>query len=958
MNQERPLISVIVRTKDRPKLLKRALQSIAAQTYKPVEVILVNDGGCDLDIKEMEGILGDVFLNYIRLEKNTGRAHAGNIGIENAKGEYIGFLDDDDEFYPEHIEILYSYLKEKEAKVVYSDCEIIRLQYNIESDDYVVLSKEPFLSYDYDFSFLLFSNYIPLICILFERIFLNEIGNFDESFELYEDWDFFIRAGNVYEFKHIRKITAIYKKWDITEQITLSSLGQNSEKDRLYYRKIIDKHREKYSLDIFYRIYEFLNHISSKLLSSTIYSKKLQDEILQMESLLRDQEERIGMLEHENSRLSTFYSKKLQDEILHMESLRRDQEQRIRMLEHENARLSTTLSRIFSSRGWRLLSKYYGLKEFIFGTDSTPNIFENMRDLLKRTAKKFLPKETQIYLKQLLYQISKNSSRKNTVCLSKNEKPFISIVIPIYNHAAFLKQALESALSQNYENYEVVAIDDFSTEIEVKEMLTEFSSRSKLRIFYNDINTGISETLNRAIINSKGDYIAFLDCDDFLPEYAIRKAAEAIRQGSGKGYFFSDRINIDINGKETEKVSFINRKQDNYFRELMRGMFTDHLKVVRKDAFFEVGLFDKTYDSVQDYEFALRYAFKYPTAFNYMNDYLYYHRVYSDQMSCMKSDVQRKLVEDVKNKIREKIKIRDGNSNKKLSIIVLSFNKKEHTVRCINSIKETVNCNYEIILFDNGSSSETVDFLHKNYSNDNRVRMFFSPENLGCPKGRKKAISYTDGDYILTLDNDIIVIQGWIEDLIMRADEDQQIAGACCKVIFPDNKIQYNGGRAIINKGCVEFSLIDAWKNAHDIATMRKCDCDWIPGGATIYKRDIYEKVSICDEYENAYEDNDFSFNVKKLGYRLVNCPTARVIHNHVYYDKKSSITEKEYMDYRYNHESLKRSVIAFYKRHGLIIKDEYIYKIFGYNGIDEETVKRKFSEISMKNNFKEINKI
>ncbi|MFA4919550.1 MAG: glycosyltransferase [Thermodesulfovibrionales bacterium] len=58
-----PLVSIVVRTKDRPKLLKRALQSIAEQTYRPMEVVLVNDGGCDLNINELTGILKDVALN-------------------------------------------------------------------------------------------------------------------------------------------------------------------------------------------------------------------------------------------------------------------------------------------------------------------------------------------------------------------------------------------------------------------------------------------------------------------------------------------------------------------------------------------------------------------------------------------------------------------------------------------------------------------------------------------------------------------------------------------------------------------------------------------------------------------------------------------------------------------------------------------------------------------------------
>ena len=63
------MVSIIVRTKDRPELLKSAIASIAEQTYRPIEVVLVNDGGCDLDIEELKAILGDITLNYVRLEK-------------------------------------------------------------------------------------------------------------------------------------------------------------------------------------------------------------------------------------------------------------------------------------------------------------------------------------------------------------------------------------------------------------------------------------------------------------------------------------------------------------------------------------------------------------------------------------------------------------------------------------------------------------------------------------------------------------------------------------------------------------------------------------------------------------------------------------------------------------------------------------------------------------------------
>ena len=130
MSGDNPLVSIIVRTKDRPKLLKRAIQSIASQTYRPVEVVLVNDGGCDLDIEELKTILGDLSLNYIRLEKNTGRAHAGNLGMAHAQGKYIGFLDDDDEFYQDHVVTLVSFLEQSDYAVAYTDSFMVYKEYD------------------------------------------------------------------------------------------------------------------------------------------------------------------------------------------------------------------------------------------------------------------------------------------------------------------------------------------------------------------------------------------------------------------------------------------------------------------------------------------------------------------------------------------------------------------------------------------------------------------------------------------------------------------------------------------------------------------------------------------------------------------------------------------------------------------------------------------------------------
>ena len=206
-----PLVSIIIRTKDRPELLKEALQSIYAQTYRPIEVVLVNDGGCDLDTDELQGILKDVSLNYVKLEKNMGRVYAANIGIENTGGTYAGLLDDDDVFYDNHIATLVDALAGKDAKIAYSSVQAA--YYNWTDDDKKQFSKindGNLYAYGFDPSRLLFENYIPLHALLFYADVLRE-DKFDEAVQINEDWDLFDQVVRRYRFIHVPTVTAEYQ---------------------------------------------------------------------------------------------------------------------------------------------------------------------------------------------------------------------------------------------------------------------------------------------------------------------------------------------------------------------------------------------------------------------------------------------------------------------------------------------------------------------------------------------------------------------------------------------------------------------------------------------------------------------------------------------------------------------------------------------------------------------------
>src|SRR6266481_5515722 len=99
-----PLVSVIIPTFDRPKFLEAALRSVLRQTVTDFEVLVIDDGSAT-DVLPLLDALHDGRIRYFRHESNRGEAAARNTGIINARGAYLAFLDDDDEWLPEKLRL-------------------------------------------------------------------------------------------------------------------------------------------------------------------------------------------------------------------------------------------------------------------------------------------------------------------------------------------------------------------------------------------------------------------------------------------------------------------------------------------------------------------------------------------------------------------------------------------------------------------------------------------------------------------------------------------------------------------------------------------------------------------------------------------------------------------------------------------------------------------------------------
>ncbi len=218
-DQKNPLVSVILRTVNRPGLLNNALNSLANQTCQHFEVIIVNDGGPDIP-----DILEDYkqFLNiqYIHNGISKGRTAALNIGIRQANGEWLCFLDDDDIFYPWFIgAMLQAAGGNRKSNFYYGQHARVLLD-----PDYpnVIKSLGFTTPFDYDRKELLIGNKIPINTWFVKKATVLEIGGFDETFNALEDYDFILKFSERYPLVLVRNTISEYRFY-LSQQNTISN---------------------------------------------------------------------------------------------------------------------------------------------------------------------------------------------------------------------------------------------------------------------------------------------------------------------------------------------------------------------------------------------------------------------------------------------------------------------------------------------------------------------------------------------------------------------------------------------------------------------------------------------------------------------------------------------------------------------------------------------------------------
>ncbi|MDT2755508.1 glycosyltransferase [Enterococcus pseudoavium] len=185
--------------------------------------------------------------------------------------------------------------------------------------------------------------------------------------------------------------------------------------------------------------------------------------------------------------------------------------------------------------------------------------------------------------------------------------PLISIIVPVFNvERNLLVDCIESVINQTYTNWELCIADDASTITDVKTVLEYYQNKdTRIRVVYRKQNGHICKATNSALKIAKGEFIAFLDNDDFISKYALSSVIEALNKNVSYDFLYSDEDKVQ--GMNYFDPAF---KPDWSPQLMLSTNYTSHFSVFRKSIVDQIGGLRDEYIGAQDYDFVLRFTEK------------------------------------------------------------------------------------------------------------------------------------------------------------------------------------------------------------------------------------------------------------------------------------------------------------------------------------------------------------
>jgi O-antigen biosynthesis protein len=219
---------------------------------------------------------------------------------------------------------------------------------------------------------------------------------------------------------------------------------------------------------------------------------------------------------------------------------------------------------------------------------------------------------------------------------------------------------------------------------------------------------------------------------------------------------------------------------------------------------------------------------------------------------------------------------RDSGRRVTASVIIPVYNKAEFTFNCLRSLVREVDVtDVEVIVIDNASTDETLEMLShfRGY-----VRIICNDENRGFVDACNQGAAEARGRYLVFLNNDTVVLPGWLEALVETVERDERVGAVGSLFLYPDGRIQEAGAVVWSNGEAFHYG----WgKSPEDRRFTFAREVDYCSGASLLIRRELFEQLGGFDRrYAPAYyEDTDLCMGVRSLGYKVVYQPHSRLYH-------------------------------------------------------------------------------
>lgn len=596
----------------------------------------------------------------------------------------------------------------------------------------------------------------------------------------------------------------------------------------------------------------------------------------------------------------------------------------IKRLENRRSILRAQIAHIQSARAYRFWQKFNSIKkELVLLLKNPKNIPFYFHIVLSKGPKYLFQKliqsqEAEKFLTDLNTQYRQwfqlnfpTKEELETQKLAINNfvyKPLISIITPTFNTPPkYLEECISSVISQSYENWELCIVDDNSTDLTVRKIIKKYAKiDQRIKYNFNKSNENISKASNKAVKLANGEWLGFLDHDDYLWPNALYEIVKLINERPKTDFIYTDEDKISEDGQNHCDPFF----KPNWSPDTLRSFnYITHFTVLKKSLFNEVGGFTVGLEGSQDYDLILK-ATERAKSIAHIQKVLYSWRKIPN------STASNYLVKPAANQAAinslEQHLFRNGNNGTLMngvvpgtfrvkweivntplvSIIIPTKNNFKLLRKCIQSvlIKSTYK-NYELVIVDTGSTESRVIKYYKQLSKSNpKIKILKWNKSFNYSAVNNFAASKSDGEYLLFLNNDTEVITAdWIESLLEHAQR-SEIGAVGAKLLYPHGRIQHAGIILGIKGGNIELGVAGHFLKGYPdeplgspIGNQKDVirNCSGVTAACMMISKSKFNEVGGFEEkLVIAFNDVDLNLKLLKNKYLNTYTPFAKLYHH------------------------------------------------------------------------------